>query len=119
MGGRFAMVKSTPHYSKEFKLRICREIESGSTVAEVSRKNHVHPTLVYGWAKKYREDPQTAFASGGGRKTAETSTPSPESRIEELERLVGQLTLENAFLKKTLRTVETTFGRVPPKSGTR
>jgi transposase-like protein len=115
----FAMVKSTPHYSKEFKLRICREIESGSTVAEVSRKNHVHPTLVYGWAKKYREDPGTAFLSGNGQKISEASVPNSDSRIEELERLVGKLTIENAFLKKTLRTVETTFGRVPPKGGTR
>jgi transposase-like protein len=113
------MVKSRPHYSKEFKLRLCREIESGSTVAEVSRKNHVHPTLVYDWAKKYRENPEAPFALGSGRKMPEPSSPGPESRIEELERLVGQLTLENAFLKKTLRTVETTFGRVPPKSGTR
>jgi len=39
------MVKSRPHYSKEFKLRICRELESGATVAEVSRKHQVDPGL--------------------------------------------------------------------------
>lgn len=113
------MVKSMPRYSKEFKLRICREVESGASVAELSRKHHVHPSLVYDWAKKYRQNPAEAFVSAGSKKARETPLVSSESRIEELERLVGQLTLENAFLKKTLRTVETTFGRVPPKDGTR
>jgi transposase-like protein len=113
------MVKSTPHYSKEFKLRVCREVESGSTVAEVSRKHHVHPTLVYGWAKKYRQNPAAPFAVGSGQKVPEATPDGADSRIAELERLVGQLTLENTFLKKTLRIVETTFGRVPPKDGTR
>jgi transposase-like protein len=113
------MVKSMPRYSKEFKLRICREVESGASVAELSRKHNVHPSLVYDWAKKYRKNPAEAFGSGSSKKVPETALANSESRIEELERLVGQLTLENAFLKKTLRTVENTFGRVPPKRGTR
>lgn len=112
------MVKSRPHYSKEFKLRVCRELESGGTVAEVSRRHHIHPSLVYHWASKYRQNPGAAFASGSGRKVPSADSDSAEARIAELERLVGRLTLENEFLKKTLRTVETTFGRVPPKDGT-
>jgi transposase len=113
------MVKSQPRYSKEFKLRICRELESGGTVAEVSRRHHVHPSLVYNWVSKYRKNPAAAFASGNGRKLPAEATESSDDRVAELERLVGRLTLENEVLKKTLRTVETTFGRVPPKDGTR
>lgn len=113
------MVKSRPHYSKEFKLRVCRELDSGGTVAEVSRRHHVHPHLVYNWASKYRQNPAAPFGSGSGRRVPAKPSESVEARVAELERLVGQLTLENEFLKKTLRTVENTFGRVPPKDGMR
>ncbi len=113
------MVKSHPRYSKEFKVRICRELESGATVAELSRKHQIHPSLVYNWITEYRRNPVLAFASGGGQKDPAAGSDSAEARIAELERLVGQLTLENEFLKKTLRAVETTFGRVPPANGTR
>ena len=112
------MVKPRPHYSKEFKLRVCRELETGATVAEVSRKHQVHPTLVYDWASKYRKNPVTPFGTGSGQKVPDPSSDSTEARIAELERLVGRLTIENEFLKKTLRTVENTFGRVPPPDGT-
>ncbi len=113
------MVKPRPRYNKEFKLRICRELESGATVAELSRKHQVHPSLVYNWVTKYRRSPADAFASGGGQRDPGASSDSAEARIAELERLVGKLTLENEFLKKTLRAVESTFGRVPPDDGTR
>jgi len=113
------MVKSRPHYSKEFKLRVCRDVESGGTVAEVSRKYHVHPALVYDWAKKYRENPAAPFGSGSGKKVPKSTSDGSEARVAELERLVGRLTLENEFLKKTLNAVESNFGRVPPKDGTR
>jgi transposase-like protein len=113
------MVKSRPHYSKEFKLRICRELESGATVAEVARHHQVHPGLIYRWARAYRKNPTGAFASGSGQKKPEAAAEGLESRVAELERLVGRLTLENEFLKKTLRAVESTFGRVPPSDGTR
>jgi transposase-like protein len=113
------MVKCRPNYSKEFKLRICRELQSGATVAELSRKHQVHPRLMYRWVTEYRRDAAGAFPSGSGQKDPGTASDSAEARIAELERLVGQLTLENEFLKRTLRAVETTFGRVPPKDGTR
>ncbi len=113
------MVKSRPHYSKEFKLHICRELESGGTVAEVSRKHHIHPRLIYIWVKKYRQNPAEPFGSGSGQKVPASTAETSEARISELERLVGRLTLENEFLKKTLHAVEKTFGRVPPKDGTR
>jgi transposase len=113
------MVKPRVNYSREFRLRVCREIESGITIAEASRRHQVHPRVLYRWAKEYRQDPTIPRATGKRRQPAETATDTTEARVAELERLVGRLTLENEFLKKTLRTVETTFGRVPPKDGTR
>ncbi|HTY01956.1 MAG TPA: transposase [Bacteroidota bacterium] len=112
------MVKSRPHYNKEFKLRVCRELASGATVAEVSRRHQLHPSLLYHWAKQYRQNPAAPFPSSGGQKVPQESSDPSAERIAELERLVGRLTLEIEFLKKTLRGVESTFGRVPPDDGT-
>jgi transposase len=112
------MVKSRPNYSKEFKLRACREVESGSTIAEVSRRLQIHPRLLYRWSKQFRQNPRAPFArSDRGRTPDRTMDPSAE-RIAELERLVGHLTLEVEFLKKTLRAVEDTFGPLPRRDGT-
>lgn len=113
------MVKSRPRYSKEFKVRVCQEVASGATVAEVSRKHDVHPNLVYRWCTLYRQKPDKAFAKGSGQKTPDTTGGISAARTAELERLVGRLTLENEFLKKMLSAVETTFGRLPPSDGTR
>lgn len=113
------MVKQRVNYSREFRLRVCREIESGATIAEASRRHQVHPRLLYRWVKAYRQDPTMPRGTNKQRQPAETVADATDVRVAELERLVGRLTLENEFLKKTLRAVETTFGRVPPKGGTR
>ncbi len=113
------MVKQRVNYSKEFRVRVCREISSGVTVAEASRRHHVHPRLLYRWAKEYRQNPAMLGRGAKMPQTGEVGTQAMEARVAELERLVGRLTLENEFLKKTLRTVESTFGRVPPNDGTR
>lgn len=50
--------------------------------------------MITRWKKEYNKDPESAFRGNG--------VASKESRIAELERLVGQLYAENAFLKNAL-----------------
>ena len=86
-------------FSREYKIRILREIESGTKQAEVCRKYDLHPVLVNQWRRIYDKYPDTAF-SGKGNLYKE------DARIAELERLVGKLYAENAFLKKALNILE-------------
>lgn len=86
-------------FSREFKLSVLREIENGKTIAEICRKHKLHPSTVGKWKDKYRKDPAAAFAGNGNE-------ASDNAKIAELEQLVGQLFVENAFLKKTLSTLE-------------
>ena len=86
-------------FSKEFKITIMREIENGTKQAEVCRKYDLHPVLVNQWKKIYDKYPDTAFSGRG-------SLYKEDARIAELERLVGKLYAENAFLKKVLSTLE-------------
>ena len=77
---------------RDFKISVIREVEMGKTLAQVSRENEIHPSLVVKWKKEYFRD--------NGRAHKE------QARIAELERLVGQLYTENEFLKKALTRLE-------------
>jgi transposase len=98
------MSKKRKQYSREFKIQVIREIESGTPVAQVARQNEIHESLIHKWKKQYSADPQNAF-SGPGR--ASTN----EAKIAELERSIGKLYLENEFLKKTLDHFEMALQR--------
>lgn len=86
-------------FSKEFKLEVIREIEAGKSLAHASREHQVHPNMLRKWRQQYQSYGSQAFAGNGYRYTE-------EAKVAELERLIGQLTVENAFLKKLLVRLE-------------
>ena len=52
-------------FSKEFKLKVIRELEAQKPLAEVSRSYQVHPATIARWRREYREDPDMAFQGNG------------------------------------------------------
>src|SRR5579863_7393324 len=86
-------------FSKEFKVAAMRRLQGGQTAAEVARALEVHPSELHRWRHELEDHGERAF-SGVGQKRAE------ESRVAELERKVGQQTLEIDFLKRALQHVE-------------
>jgi transposase-like protein len=65
----------------------------------VARQLEVSANTLHRWRREFREQPTKAFSGQGRRVLA-------ESREAELERKIGQLTMENDFLKKLLRSFE-------------
>ena len=92
-------MKSRRKFTKEFKLTAIRRLQGGQSVAEVARALQVHPSELHRWRHELEDHGEKAF-SGVGKKRAE------ESRVAELERKVGQQTLEIDFLKRALQHVE-------------
>jgi len=92
-------MKRRRQYTRDFKIGVIREVESGKTLAQVSRENGISPSLIVKWRKQYFDDPENAFRGNG-------KTYKENARIAELERLVGQLYTENEFLKKALARLE-------------
>lgn len=92
-------MKSRRKFTKEFKLTAIRRLQGGQSVAEVARALEVHPSELHRWRHELEDHGEKAF-SGVGNKRAE------ESRVAELERKVGQQTLEIDFLKRALQHVE-------------
>lgn len=86
-------------FTKEFKLQIIREIEAGKAVAQAAREHQLHPNTILKWRKLHQQYAERAFSGHG-------QTYKDEARIAELERMVGQLTMENALLKKALSRLE-------------
>ena len=86
-------------FTKEFKLTAIRRLQSGQSMAEVSRALEVHPGDLHRWRRELDDHGERAFR-GAGTKRAE------ESRVAELERKVGRQAVEIDFLERALQHVE-------------
>lgn len=86
-------------YSRELKISAMRAMDAGETSGQVARRLQVSPKLLEKWRGEWRACGEAAFPGKGNRHPA---MPNDERRLAELERKVGQLTLENDFLKKAL-----------------
>src|SRR5438874_4919985 len=86
-------------YSRDLKIATMRALDAGSTGGEIARKYQLSPKLLERWRGEWRAKGELAFPGLGSR-----GVNSPEDRrIAELERKIGQLTMENDFFKKALR----------------
>jgi len=79
-------------FTTEFKLQVVREVEAGKSVAQSAREHQLHPNTVIKWRKLHQQYAERAFAGNG-------QTYRDEARIADLERMVGQMAMENALLK--------------------
>ena len=52
-------------YTRDFKISVIREVEMGKTLAQVSRENEIHPSLVVKWKNEYFRDLENAFRGNG------------------------------------------------------
>ena len=95
-------------HSREFKLSVVRPVTSGEKrPARVGREHRLSEGLLLRWRREYEARGEAAFAPH-----ARSETEALARRIAELERLCGQLALENAVLKGAL-------GGSPSRSGAR
>jgi transposase len=90
---------SRRQFSRELKLAAIQRLEQGSSVAEVARAFEVHPNLIHRWRQEFRQGPGNAFPGLGKRRWE-------EGQLAQLERKIGQQTLEIDFLKGCLQRIE-------------
>jgi len=90
---------SRRRFTREFKLAAIQRLEQGISIAEVARALEVNCNVLRRWRKEFRQGPGNAFPGQGQRRWS-------EGRIAELERKIGQQTLEIDFLKGCLQRIE-------------
>ena len=94
-GGKDLVMRKQRTFRAEFKRQVVEELLSGvGRPAQICRRHNISSSLLYRWKRQYG---QGKFAGDP------TEVPAMQERIEQLERLVGKLTLENEFLKKALQ----------------
>ena len=89
-------------YSRDLKVSAMRALEAGETGGQVARKFQISPKLLEKWRAEWRAKGEAAFPGAGRRARLEPSLDD-QQRIAELERKIGQMAMENDFLKKVLQ----------------
>ncbi|MCA1603698.1 MAG: transposase [Acidobacteria bacterium] len=86
-------------FSRDFKLQVVREVETGKSQAQIAREHRISQNLISRWCRQHRRYKDRAFVGKGHAYT-------DDSRFAALERMVGKLTMENDLLKKVLQKLE-------------
>ena len=87
------------NHSPEFKAKVALEALKGErTLAELSSRFGVHPTMIHGWKRALLEGASGVFERGG-RKAPEID----EEQVKELHAKIGELAVANDFLSRKLK----------------
>lgn len=93
-------------HTSEMKAKVAIDaIKGESTLAELAKKYSVHPRQIQAWKSTMLSNAKIAFESDSKVDTKQ------DKHVEILERKVGQLLIENDFLKKNCFAVELKSGR--------
>ena len=92
------MGKVRRRFTVEFKEAICESINEGKSLLEICREHQLHRQTVLEWFKKYQQGTPLGNPSSRER--------SLERQIYALQAKVGQLSLENEFLKKAKKELQ-------------
>jgi transposase-like protein len=89
-------MKQPRSYTGEFKLEVGRQLDSGEQrVAQLCREHQIDESTVRRWRQEVAQRGPAAFSPDPAG-----ATEGLERRIAELERVCGQLAMENAMLKR-------------------
>jgi transposase-like protein len=90
------MKRQRRKHTPEFKARIALEAIKGiKTISQIAKEFEVHPVMVSAWKKDLMERLPEVFEKKNARKDKDV-----EQETEQLQRKVGQLTMEVDFLEK-------------------
>ena len=103
------MARKQRPFSAQFKLEtVLGMLRGEKSIAQICRERQVSDCLVYQWRQEFLEKAPGLFES---KQAAANVQNEQAERIAELERLVGQLSMENALLKKGSSFLEATRRR--------
>jgi transposase-like protein len=89
-------------YGRDLKIAAMRALDAGTPTGEIARRYQLSPKLLERWRGEWRAKGESAFP-GLGRRAPNLPPIDDAHRIADLERKIGQLTMEADFLKKALQ----------------
>jgi transposase len=92
------MKKTRRKFSGAFKAKVAIEaLKERETLAELSKRFEVHPNMISKWKQEFLERSGEIFEK--------KSEADSEVDLEKLYSKIGQLEMENDFLKKNLKKI--------------
>ncbi|MEM9078912.1 MAG: transposase [Bacteroidota bacterium] len=86
-------------FTAKFKTKVVLEaLKERQSLAELAQKYQVHPTQISGWKRDFLSGAESVFEKGKTDKRSES-----EKKNDQLLKTIGQLKVENDFLKDALR----------------
>lgn len=90
------MSKKRKQYSSEFKAKVAlAAIRGDETIPQLAARHGLHPTQINTWKKQVTEQACELFTRGN-------SSKKENPAVDELHRVIGQLTVERDFLDRKL-----------------
>jgi transposase len=99
--------KTRRKFTAEEKIRIILEgLKGEESIADLCRKEGIHPTMYYKWSKAFLEGGKRRLAGDTIREAGSEEVSELRSENDDLKQLVAELSLKNRVLKKTLQGLE-------------
>ena len=91
------MKKSRRKFSADFKTKVVLEsLSERLTATELAQKYELHPNQIAQWKREFLDHASEVFKSG------KQDQQQSQEDVSQLYRKIGQLQVENDFLKKGL-----------------
>lgn len=96
------MIKMTKRqFTPEFKAKIVLEIlREEKSISEIGNREEIAVSQLHGWKKEFLENSARVFSQTKIEREAKLNTRELADREQALMAKVGQLTIENDWLKK-------------------
>jgi transposase-like protein len=110
-------------FTPDFKLTIVKAVLNGEkTVMQLCREHNLSDSLIHNWKKLYRDKGEAAFTVTTQAHLRSTPATTPEeqqaqeivalrNKVAELERMIGQQTVELNILKKVSEMINSSPSR--------
>lgn len=86
-------------FTAKFKTKVVLEaLKERHSLAELAQKYQLHPTQINGWKRDFLSGAESVFENGNTDKRSES-----EKKNDQLLKTIGQLKVENDFLRDALR----------------
>jgi len=88
-------------FTAEFKTKIVVELlREEQSLNEIATKNDISPNQLRNWKKEFLENASKAFSNSKQEREEKQKAKAAQEERQDLMAKVGQLTIENDWLKK-------------------